>query len=546
MKIAKLRIGNFRSFGPEQAELDLAGGPGYFVVVGPNATGKSNLLEAVRWVTLDKAIGGDFIEPWDFHKGQTESTLKIEAELNPPLKRGDTFNKFSDVALLRLEAKEYKVAQDKGSIRCDHPALTVEGKQIMTSQAIPLAKGRTLTEEEKEGKQAARPLFVRDIKERIPIYYLDNASYGYHLTMGRGSLMSRLARILHDDLIRDDNRIEWRGRTCTRAEAIDDILSDLANLLKTDRASAFLEVMATFLAAQLQIPKDSVALEIGLPRGMDLLRKLDLLGRDSADVPTMPMDRLGRGYSALGIVALFRALNGLDEEHQGSIILIEEPEMFLGPHLRSLFAATLQTFAIHGNQVILVTHSAEFFNPVNPETAILLRKHNGATQCVQWPQVAKTPTFDVTLKFIEPNLNRLIFSKRILFVEGDDDYAAVTAALELLSLTPAYHGLEVLRLGGNGNIVHLVPYAQNFRILHAALLDADAKSILEGVDATGKSWRLMEPDLEGVLNTTKQKHNSVQVAQTVKSFGSWLNLETACPRFTTPLKELLVFLGITI
>lgn len=545
MKIKKLRIQNFRSFGPALVEIDLSKGSGYFVVVGPNASGKSNFLEALRWVTLDKPISGDYIEPWDFHKGLTENNIKIEAELDPPLKRGDTFNKFSDIGLLRLEAKKYQKGVDKGSIRCDHPALTCDGAPVMTGQVIPLAKGRSLTEEEKEAKQKPRPLLVREIKEELPIYYLDNISYEYHLSMRAGSLMSRLSRMLHDDLIRDQNRIEWQGVDRSRAEAIDSILSELSNLLKTDRSKEILGTMSDFLSEQLQVPKGSVGLEIGLPSGMDLLRKLDLLAKDQADMPMVPLERLGRGYSALGIVALFRALNKLEADHQGAVVLIEEPELFLGPHLRAVFATTLQKFAQNGNQVIVITHSSEFFNPVNPETAILVQKIEGASQVIQWPKEVTQPSFDINIKLIEPNLSKMIFSKKILFVEGADDYAAAQTAFEMLNISSSYHGLEILRLEGKSKIEHFGTYVKNFNIPFAALLDADAQPHLIKIDSTGSCWRLMNPDLEGALSIKKQSsENSLHVVTAIKAYKNWEDLKKNCPDFAKPLEQVLRFLGI--
>ena len=47
MKISKLRLSGFKSF-VEPATLHIE--PGLTGVVGPNGCGKSNLLEAIRWV----------------------------------------------------------------------------------------------------------------------------------------------------------------------------------------------------------------------------------------------------------------------------------------------------------------------------------------------------------------------------------------------------------------------------------------------------------------------------------------------------------------
>jgi chromosome segregation protein len=47
LRIRRLKLGGFKSF-VEPAELRIE--PGLTGVVGPNGCGKSNLLEAIRWV----------------------------------------------------------------------------------------------------------------------------------------------------------------------------------------------------------------------------------------------------------------------------------------------------------------------------------------------------------------------------------------------------------------------------------------------------------------------------------------------------------------
>lgn len=156
------------------------------------------------------------------------------------------------------------------------------------------------------------------------------------------------------------------------------------------------------------------------------------------------------------------------------------------------------------------------------------------------------PSFDISLKLIEPNLNNLVFSKRVLFVEGDDDYVAVKATFEILDLTPSYLGLEILRLGGFGNIVHLAPYAKNFCIPYAMLLDASAEQTLRSIDPQGNTWRLLSPDLEGALNTEKHSSNSIHIAKTIKSYGDWSNLKKCCPNFANSLEQALSIIDISI
>lgn len=546
MRIKRVTINNYRSFAKTENSLEFYADQSYFVIVGPNASGKSNLLDAIRWATGLRAITGDRIEPWDFNNAETQSPLELRVFLDPPFLVGNTFNQFKSVGLLKFSAQEYKIGEDKGSIRRDHEALTEEGQQIMINLTTAVAKSKPLTDQQKEAKQKPRPLQVRDIKYKLPIFYLDNAQYAFHLTMKMGSLTNWLASILHRDISRDDGKVQYGEEEISRSEAISRHIQILADLLRTERTDEILNAMADFMTAQLQIPRDSVELQIGLPQGMDLLRKLNLLGKDNEAMPLLPFERLGRGYAALGIVALFRALNNLSDDHHGSIILIEEPEIFLGPHLRALFAKTLQEFASKGNQVIVSTHSPEFFDPLNPKSAVLVRKESGASKFIQWPTSEPVPSFDVSLKHIEPNLNKIIFSKKILFVEGADDYVAVRSALNLAQIEPALHGLEIIQTGGKGNIKHLHVYLTNLKIPHAVLFDADAKSILESIDDKGSMWRLFDPDLEGVLNTTKQSQNSNHVCNIVSAEEGWSDLVKKYPNFAKPIVQVLAYLDIVI
>jgi len=545
MKINKLRIKGFRSIGSNELEIDFSISKGYSVIVGPNGSGKSNIVEALRWVVLNKNITGYNIESSDFHNEVTTNALNIEVDLSETIPHGNTYNQFQDVALLRLAAQEYKVGEEKGSIRCNHQALTSEGKSILINQTTKLSKDRILSEEEKDGRQKPRPLMVRDIKDDIPFYFLDNASFDFHLSMRYGSLSWQLVRKIKEDIERDTNLVNHKGESITRSEAIDKVLEELEDLLKTESAKNTLEMLELYLSKQLQLPENSLGIQIGLPHGQELLKKVQIIASSSERSPKLPFNRLGRGYSSIAVLALFRAINNLDSDQDSAIVVLEEPELFLSPHLRSLFARELQKFSKQGNQVILVTHAAEFINPDKPESIIRVTKEDLETISHQGDSSDRF-SFDTTLKFIEPNLNKLVLSKKIIFVEGDDDFAAVHAALSVININPEYFGLEILRLGGKGNLRKLTNFATNFDIQWAALLDSDAKSSLSEIDENGDLWKIFEPDLEGVLNTEKQSSNSEHVAKIVESCSSLKTLKEKYPKFINPLVDLLEQLGIDI
>jgi chromosome segregation protein len=61
MQVERLRIAGFKSF-VDPTELVIA--PGLTGIVGPNGCGKSNLVEALRWVMASRRPGGCAAARW--------------------------------------------------------------------------------------------------------------------------------------------------------------------------------------------------------------------------------------------------------------------------------------------------------------------------------------------------------------------------------------------------------------------------------------------------------------------------------------------------
>jgi len=74
MQIRKLRLSGFKSF-VEPAELRIE--PGLTGVVGPNGCGKSNLLEAIRWVMGENS-------PKSMRSGGMEDVIFAGTQTRPP------------------------------------------------------------------------------------------------------------------------------------------------------------------------------------------------------------------------------------------------------------------------------------------------------------------------------------------------------------------------------------------------------------------------------------------------------------------------------
>ena len=118
----KLRISGFKSF-PERTELEI--GPGLNGVVGPNGCGKSNLVEALRWVMGEnsaKRMRGDGMEDVIFNGTESRSARNI-AEVSLILNNSTrsapaAYNGGDEVEIIR------KIERDHGS------AYKINGKNV--------------------------------------------------------------------------------------------------------------------------------------------------------------------------------------------------------------------------------------------------------------------------------------------------------------------------------------------------------------------------------------------------------------------------------
>jgi chromosome segregation protein len=166
MKLTRLRLIGFKSFvEPTDFEIE----PGLTGVVGPNGCGKSNLVEAVRWVmgeTSYKAMRAGEMDDVIF-SGNAGRPARNHAEVMVSIDNGDrrapaTFNEFETLEVsrrimrehgstFRVNGKEVR-ARDVSMLFADastgsrSPALVHQGRIGEIIQARPEARRRVLEE----------------------------------------------------------------------------------------------------------------------------------------------------------------------------------------------------------------------------------------------------------------------------------------------------------------------------------------------------------------------------------------------------------------
>src|SRR5690606_17954003 len=151
----------------------------------------------------------------------------------------------------------------------------------------------------------------------------------------------------------------------------------------------------------------------------------------------MPIEHFGDGFISMFVMAVIQAIAESNTEDRG-LFLFEEPESFLHEnHQEYFYKAVLCRLAERGHQLIYTTHSDRMIDAFDTQGVIRLeldeqhrtvKKYNNVNSEVYPLDVlanraepVNIQRYNEYIKTVEPNLNRMLFSKKVLLVEGPND-----------------------------------------------------------------------------------------------------------------------------
>lgn len=260
-------------------------------------------------------------------------------------------------------------------------------------------------------------------------------------------------------------------------------------------------------------------MSLTLPTAEELLADiLRLHVKDDAVSPVLAVERLGSGYRSLLRLAILRTYSDLAEERRPAVFLIEEPEAYLNPHLRRLFATTLARLAQLGNDIVLTTHDPAFVSIADYPSVLRVAKHDGRS--VVYRCAAQ---LDFSYERIAQKLRRggnaeVLFAQKAILCEGQDDAAAIRALLDRLGIDPDSRSISVVDCGSRDNLPGYVRLLDELHVDVLVITDGDATKRKGGDDTakkvamvekttTGRMFRFTE-DIETALNTTKRARDN--------------------------------------
>lgn len=447
MFLSGLTIRNFRQFGDGNTALTIAFNSGVTALVGRNDSGKSAVIDAIRYALLTRDQDYVRIQPEDFHLDQTG---KQSTDI------------FIRCALSGLDDDE------KGAFA---EYLSYEGGQVSifvnwTAKRLNESPGarRWVDVSVRSGIDGAGPAFEATVRELLASAYLRPLRDAEReMSPGRGSRLSQILanvpEIGQGDTF-NDTAPPADAATVGRLSLLG--LSDYMrySIQRHNGVGSAEKAINTQYLSSLSLTGESLRGKIDIVEGgtdktrlRQILERMELCLLESTT--GVARGRYGLGSNNLLYMACELLLLGREPEGL-PLLLIEEPEAHLHPQrqLRLMeFLTKAATGKVKGTkrpvQVILSTHSPNLASKI-PLQNIVLLEGGHAFSLIDGQTRLEAGDYRFLERFLDVTKANLFFAHGVVIVEGDAEAILLPVIAKLLGTDLTEHGVSIVNVGGRG------------------------------------------------------------------------------------------------
>ncbi len=207
--------------------------------------------------------------------------------------------------------------------------------------------------------------------------------------------------------------------------------------------------------------------------------------------------RFGHGFQRSYLLALLQELASGDDKTAPTLILgCEEPELYQHPPQARHLAGVFERLSEDNAQIIVTTHSPYFVSGKNFEGVRVVRRsfddnyayilrYSYAETAKRFAEVVGEPLKEDSAMLskvhqaLQPALNEMFFTQRLVLVEGLEDVAYIHSWLVLTERWEAYRrsGCHVVPVNGKSEMIRPIIIAQGLGVPVFAVVDADGDKI---------------------------------------------------------------------
>jgi putative ATP-dependent endonuclease of the OLD family len=545
MRIYKVHIKNLRSFEDETVHFDA-----YTALVGANGAGKSTVLCALNIFfreTDNASTNMSELDAEDFHLRDIEKPIEITVTFTGLSEAAQkTFAEYYRHGELVVSAvAEFNLQTGTASVRQfgQRRAMAAFGEFFKQAGNGATAEPLKLIYNQLRGAfpglpvggaKAANIAALRAFEEGHPelceLIPSEDQFYGFSKGSNRlaeyvqwvyvpavkdaakeqiearntalGRLLARTVRAkvnFESDIkaLRDETQVRYQALL----EAQQGVLTDLSSSLQA-RLGEWAHPEATVKLEWQQDPKKSVQVEEPLARLF--AGEGDFVGE---------LARFGHGLQRSYLLALLQELAAVEMAEAPVLILgIEEPELYQHPPQARHLSGVLQSLSENNAQIMVSTHSPQFVSGRGFEAVRLVRRIRLERKSVVQQVSAQAIADAVTAargqppmpslaglarlnQALQPSLNEMFFTSRLILVEGLEDVAFITSWMVLGGYWEEFrrNGCHLVPANGKSEIVQPLVVAQKLGIPTFVVFDAD------GADQNVNRRALHEADNRALL-----------------------------------------------
>jgi putative ATP-dependent endonuclease of the OLD family len=445
MYLSELTISNFRRFGGTERPFTLALRPGVTALVGENDSGKTAIVDAIRYPLLTRDLDYIRVRADDFH-------------IDPA---GEQANEIA----IRCRLSELSIAE-KGAF-AEH--LTYAGSDASlfvywrARRLVDRASRRLAEVSVRSGPDGTGPaieLGARHLLETAYLRPLRDAER--EMSPGSGSRLSQVMNSFPGIQVGDEFDVASPPKDIAEARGLS--LSAMAEYFRhlVNQHSGVNEAQQVIndgYLSQLALSGEKLRGRINYTHaGTESARLRQILERLKLDLFESEVGT-GKGQYGLGsnnllfmaceLLLLGKDLEGLP------LLLVEEPEAHLHPQRQLRLMEFLTTAAekkiegSRGVQVILTTHSPNLSSKIPLDNLVLIERQSAFPLTAGATRLQRSD-YRFLERFLDSTRANMFFARGLIVVEGDAEAILIPTVARLIGYDLTAHGVSIVNVGGTG------------------------------------------------------------------------------------------------
>lgn len=472
MKVRRLRLKNFQSFGPTPIEVELTR---LSFVLGPNGSGKTAVLVALARLfspipAMRRVQVSDFHVPVGANPQEIDNQLWLEVDIEFEETADDDGDYPSIPPFFAHMALE-----DAGGV----PLVRIRLTATLDVDEYIEEKIEYITQLDADGEPTQRSEMSRHDRGAIEVHYLPARRDPVdHIAFTAASLLARMLRAA-----------DWTNERAEMVRLADELSAAMVANAAVAGIGAEVQSAWDNLHTGAFFRDPSIAFGRGEMEGV--LRQLTMTFAPGPGGGTVDFERLSDGQKSLLYITLVLAWRGIARKVLSGeetsfdpdklrppvhvILALEEPENSLAPQHLGRIVRQLRTICAAADvQGLVATHAPALLHRVEPEDVRFLRL--AADRTTQVRTVVLPANKDDAAKYVREAVRaypELYFARLVILGEGDSEQIVVPRALAAAGIADDDVSVSVVPLGGR-HVHHFWRLLEGLEIPYVTLLDLDS------------------------------------------------------------------------